>query len=131
MRTPIPGGNCLPVLYERFDCIDLVSSNIRRSGVIIFNQTTNQKKNLYFFSQKIALYLSCIIHDIDHRGYNNAFMIKNKSPLSRLYSTSTMEWHHFKQGVFILEVMIIRLSLHFSIDSSTDVSNRFGWDLLG
>ena len=59
---------------------------------------------LTFHCQKIALNLSCIIHDIDHRGYNNAFMIKNKSPLSHLYSTSTMEWHHFKQGVFILEV---------------------------
>ena len=57
--------------------------------------------------QKTALYLSGIIHDIDHRGYNNAFMIKNKSPLSHLYSTSTMEWHHFKQGVFILEVCVI------------------------
>lgn len=30
-------------------------------------------------------------------------MIKNKSPLSHLYSTSTLERHHFKQGVFILE----------------------------
>lgn len=60
--------------------------------------------------QKIALYLASIIHDIDHRGYNNAFMIKNKSPLSHLYSTSTMEWHHFKQGVFILEVSAISVS---------------------
>lgn len=58
---------------------------------------------IFTWEEKIALYLSCIIHDIDHRGYNNAFMVKNKSPLSRLYSTSTMEWHHFKQGVFILE----------------------------
>jgi len=58
---------------------------------------------MFTWEEKIALYLSCIIHDIDHRGYNNAFMIKNKSPLSHLYSTSTMEWHHFKQGVFILE----------------------------
>ncbi|KAL9969158.1 hypothetical protein ACROYT_G021335 [Oculina patagonica] len=58
---------------------------------------------IFTWEEKIALYLSSIIHDIDHRGYNNAFMIKNKSPLSHLYSTSTMEWHHFKQGVFILE----------------------------
>ena len=54
--------------------------------------------------QKLSLYLSSICHDIDHRGYNNAFMIKQKTPLSHLYSTSTLEWHHFKQGVFILEV---------------------------
>lgn len=58
---------------------------------------------VFTWEEKIALYLASIIHDIDHRGYNNAFMIKNKSPLSHLYSTSTMEWHHFKQGVFILE----------------------------
>lgn len=59
--------------------------------------------DVFTCEEKVALYLSGIIHDIDHRGYNNAFMIKNKSPLSHLYSTSTMEWHHFKQGVFILE----------------------------
>lgn len=59
--------------------------------------------DVFTWEEKIGLYLSALIHDIDHRGYNNAFMIKNKSPLSHLYSTSTMEWHHFKQGVFILE----------------------------
>lgn len=58
---------------------------------------------VFTWEEKIALYLASILHDIDHRGYNNAFMIKNKSPLSHLYSTSTLERHHFKQGVFILE----------------------------
>lgn len=59
---------------------------------------------VFTWEEKIALYLSGVVHDIDHRGFNNAFMIKNKSPLSHLYSSSTMEWHHFKQGVFILGI---------------------------
>ena len=56
------------------------------------------------FLQKLALYTAGICHDIDHRGYNNAFMISSKTALGSLYSSSTMEWHHFKQGVFLLEV---------------------------
>ena len=41
-------------------------------------------------------------HDLDHRGTNNAFQLKTDSPLAILYSTSTMEHHHFDQCVMIL-----------------------------
>lgn len=39
---------------------------------------------------------------LDHRGTNNAFQLKTDSPLAILYSTSTMEHHHFDQCVMIL-----------------------------
>ena len=39
---------------------------------------------------------------MDHRGTNNAFQSKVESPLAILYSTSTMEHHHFDQCVMIL-----------------------------
>lgn len=49
-----------------------------------------------------GLLVACLCHDLDHRGTNNAFQTKTDSPLAILYSTSTMEHHHFDQCVMIL-----------------------------
>lgn len=49
-----------------------------------------------------GLLVACLCHDLDHRGTNNAFQSKVVSPLAILYSTSTMEHHHFDQCVMIL-----------------------------
>ena len=52
-------------------------------------------------------------------------MIKNKSPLSHLYSSSTMEWHHFKQGVFILGVsksLLLSMSVNLNIDKKSTLA---------
>ncbi|XP_070554826.1 probable 3',5'-cyclic phosphodiesterase pde-5 isoform X3 [Ptychodera flava] len=51
----------------------------------------------------LALFVACLCHDLDHRGKNNAFMINNATPLASVYSTSTMEHHHFNQTVTILQ----------------------------
>lgn len=50
----------------------------------------------------LGLIVACLCHDLDHRGTNNAFQTKTESPLAILYSTSTMEHHHFDQCVMIL-----------------------------
>ncbi|XP_074657993.1 cAMP and cAMP-inhibited cGMP 3',5'-cyclic phosphodiesterase 10A-like [Tubulanus polymorphus] len=50
-----------------------------------------------------ALFIACICHDLDHRGYNNAFMQKLQTPLAALYGTSVMEQHHFNMTVTILQ----------------------------
>ncbi|XP_050425718.1 dual 3',5'-cyclic-AMP and -GMP phosphodiesterase 11-like isoform X2 [Adelges cooleyi] len=50
----------------------------------------------------LALIIACLCHDLDHRGTNNSFQIKVCSPLAQLYSTSTMEHHHFDQCLMIL-----------------------------
>ncbi|KAI4457308.1 cyclic nucleotide phosphodiesterase [Holotrichia oblita] len=50
----------------------------------------------------LALMIACLCHDLDHRGTNNSFQIKASSPLAQLYSTSTMEHHHFDQCIMIL-----------------------------
>lgn len=73
----------------------------------------------------LALLIACLCHDLDHRGTNNSFQIKlvllkfeklnavlsdenifflhrASSPLAQLYSTSTMEHHHFDQCLMIL-----------------------------
>ncbi|KAL5012133.1 hypothetical protein ScPMuIL_010684 [Solemya velum] len=53
--------------------------------------------------EKIALVIAGICHDLDHRGYNNAFFQKLNLPLASLYSTSVMEQHHYRQTVTILQ----------------------------
>ncbi|KAF2366187.1 GAF domain [Trinorchestia longiramus] len=50
----------------------------------------------------LALIIACLCHDLDHRGTNNTFQIKASSTLAKLYSTSTMEHHHFDQSLMIL-----------------------------
>nr|CAI5850668.1 unnamed protein product [Callosobruchus analis] len=51
----------------------------------------------------LALYIGALCHDLDHRGKNNKFMLDTESPLAAIYSTSTMEHHHFNQTVTILQ----------------------------
>lgn len=43
-----------------------------------------------------ALLVACLCHDLDHRGTNNSYQHKVRSPLARLYGTSVMENHHFQ-----------------------------------
>ncbi|KAL7639239.1 UNVERIFIED_CONTAM: hypothetical protein RMT77_010773 [Armadillidium vulgare] len=52
--------------------------------------------------EMLGLLVACLSHDLDHRGTNNSFQTKTDSPLAILYSTSTMEHHHFDQCVMIL-----------------------------
>ncbi|XP_017486672.1 PREDICTED: dual 3',5'-cyclic-AMP and -GMP phosphodiesterase 11A-like [Rhagoletis zephyria] len=52
--------------------------------------------------ETLALIVACLSHDLDHRGTNNSFQIKTSSPLAQLYSTSTLEHHHFDQSLMIL-----------------------------
>ena len=60
-------------------------------------------KLILLIFEALGLWVGAICHDIDHRGFNNKFMIDIGSPLSAVYSTSTMENHHFSMGVSILQ----------------------------
>ena len=53
--------------------------------------------------QALSMFIGAICHDLDHRGFNNKFMIDIGSPLAAIYSTSTMEHHHFNMTVTILQ----------------------------
>ncbi|CAF3343151.1 unnamed protein product [Rotaria socialis] len=53
--------------------------------------------------ERIGLLIACLSHDLDHRGTNNAFQAKADAPLAKLYSTSTLEHHHFDQCIMILQ----------------------------
>eukprot|EP00047_Mylnosiga_fluctuans_P009582 m.12131 g.12131 ORF g.12131 m.12131 type:complete len:1098 (-) comp2702_c0_seq1:101-3394(-) len=52
--------------------------------------------------EQLALLIASLCHDLDHRGTNNAFQSLTGNALSQLYTTSTMEHHHFDQCVMIL-----------------------------
>ncbi|CAD5116850.1 DgyrCDS5694 [Dimorphilus gyrociliatus] len=58
--------------------------------------------NYFTDLEKLALFIGCLCHDLDHRGTNNQFQIKSMSPLAQLYSTSVMERHHFEHCIMIL-----------------------------
>ncbi|CAH1180236.1 unnamed protein product [Phaedon cochleariae] len=60
-------------------------------------------KGAFNTNECLALYVGALCHDLDHRGKNNKFMLETESPLAAIYSTSTMEHHHFNQTVVILQ----------------------------
>ncbi|XP_014238612.1 cGMP-dependent 3',5'-cyclic phosphodiesterase-like isoform X7 [Trichogramma pretiosum] len=54
--------------------------------------------------QAFVFLVSCLCHDIDHRGTNNSFQTKCGTVLASLYSSegSVMERHHLAQSMCIL-----------------------------
>lgn len=52
-----------------------------------------------------ALLVASLCHDVDHRGYSNAFFKKLNEPLAILYNSSVMERHHYAVTVKILQVL--------------------------
>lgn len=66
---------------------------------VILKRAPNAFKPL----EAVALFVSALCHDLDHRGKNNKFMLDTASPLATIYTTSTMEHHHFNQTVIILQ----------------------------
>nr|XP_046911177.1 cGMP-specific 3',5'-cyclic phosphodiesterase-like isoform X3 [Dermatophagoides farinae] len=54
--------------------------------------------------ERFALIVASICHDLDHRGLNNSFQAKTSHPLTKIYSTSYMENHHFNCTMLILNL---------------------------
>ncbi|XP_029164528.1 cGMP-dependent 3',5'-cyclic phosphodiesterase-like isoform X1 [Nylanderia fulva] len=54
--------------------------------------------------QALVFFVSCLCHDIDHRGTNNSFQTLSGTVLASLYSSegSVMERHHLAQTMCIL-----------------------------
>ncbi|CAF0776929.1 unnamed protein product [Rotaria sordida] len=73
-----------------------------------------QTKHKFTPNQCIALFVACLCHDLDHRGKTNDYMVKSASTLASIYSTSTMERHHFNQTVTILQTESHNIFKHFS-----------------
>ncbi|XP_073673703.1 cGMP-dependent 3',5'-cyclic phosphodiesterase isoform X2 [Garra rufa] len=64
----------------------------------------------------LALFVSCMCHDLDHRGTNNSFQVDSQSVLAALYSSegSVMERHHFAQAIAILNTQGCNIFEKFS-----------------
>ncbi|XP_075871079.1 cGMP-dependent 3',5'-cyclic phosphodiesterase isoform X2 [Nelusetta ayraudi] len=64
----------------------------------------------------MALFVSCMCHDLDHRGTNNSFQVASQSVLAALYSSegSVMERHHFAQTIAILNTVGCNIFEKFS-----------------
>ncbi|KAL8606518.1 hypothetical protein ACOMHN_037749 [Nucella lapillus] len=73
--------------------------SVAHSMYTVIKTCNHQLSNL----ECLALFVACLCHDLDHRGKTNSFMVKSASPLAAVYSTSTMEHHHFNQTVTILQ----------------------------
>ena len=58
------------------------------------------------------MFVGAICHDLDRRGFNNEVMIDIASPLAAIYSTSTMEHHHFNMTVSILQQVRRHIKSH-------------------
>ncbi|XP_067674184.1 cAMP and cAMP-inhibited cGMP 3',5'-cyclic phosphodiesterase 10A-like [Haliotis asinina] len=58
---------------------------------------------IFSIKEQMGLMIAGVCHDVDHRGYNNAFFTKLQLPMAALYTTSVMEQHHYKQTVMILQ----------------------------
>ena len=75
-------------------------------GFNVANCVYSMVKNApgYFtLMESLAMFIGALCHDLDHRGFNNKFMIDIGSPLAAIYSTSTMENHHFNMAIIILQ----------------------------
>jgi hypothetical protein len=52
----------------------------------------------------LAVILACTVHDVDHPGVTNAFVVKTRHPLAILYSDiSVLECHHAATGITTAE----------------------------
>ncbi|GIY63834.1 dual 3',5'-cyclic-AMP and -GMP phosphodiesterase 11 [Caerostris darwini] len=71
--------------------------------------------------ETLSLIIACLCHDLDHRGTNNSFQKKSSSPLSQLYSTSTMEHHHFDQCIMLLNSEGNQILSHLSSEEYKNV----------
>ncbi|XP_063895597.1 probable 3',5'-cyclic phosphodiesterase pde-5 isoform X1 [Helicoverpa armigera] len=63
----------------------------------------NDEQKRFNCKMRLALFVACLCHDLDHRGYTNQYMSETASPLAAMYTTSTLEHHHFNITVTILQ----------------------------
>lgn len=76
--------------------------------------------------QALVFLVSCLCHDIDHRGTNNTFQIECDTVLASLYSSegSVMERHHLAQTMCILNTE--GCNIFESLDSN-EYSEALDW----
>ena len=80
-----------------------------------------QLKRHFTALELLGLMIAAICHDLDHRGTNNTFEDLTGSDLSKLYTTSTMERHHFDMAVIILNCEENNILINLSVEEYQEV----------
>ncbi|CAH2985534.1 unnamed protein product [Chilo suppressalis] len=73
------------------------------------------------YKRRLALFVASLCHDLDHRGYTNKYMSETASPLAAMYTTSTLEHHHFNITVTILQQDGHNIFAHLSSEEYKEV----------
>ncbi|XP_022832771.1 probable 3',5'-cyclic phosphodiesterase pde-5 [Spodoptera litura] len=81
----------------------------------------NDYRNRFNYKMRLALFVACLCHDLDHRGYTNKYMSEIASPLAAMYTTSTLEHHHFNITVTILQQDGHNIFSHISSEDYKEV----------
>ncbi|XP_060825593.1 cGMP-dependent 3',5'-cyclic phosphodiesterase-like isoform X3 [Bombus pascuorum] len=78
--------------------------SVAHFGYLLIQNLNLIDENYMTHLEALVFLVSCLCHDIDHRGTNNAFQTKRSTVLASLYSSegSVMERHHFAQTMCIL-----------------------------
>ncbi|XP_033349474.1 cGMP-dependent 3',5'-cyclic phosphodiesterase-like isoform X1 [Bombus vosnesenskii] len=78
--------------------------SVAHFGYLLIQNLNLINENYMTHLEALVFLVSCLCHDIDHRGTNNAFQTKRSTVLASLYSSegSVMERHHFAQTMCIL-----------------------------
>ncbi|XP_074552029.1 cGMP-specific 3',5'-cyclic phosphodiesterase [Halichoeres trimaculatus] len=63
---------------------------------------TDQLQKIFSRLEILALMISTLCHDIDHRGVSNSYIERSQQPLAQLYGHSSLENHHYNLCLFIL-----------------------------
>lgn len=73
----------------------------------------------------LIAYVSSAIHDYEHPGINNPFLINTKSDLAILYNDkSPLENHHVSATFFILQDHKYDFMRHFKADDQKKIRER-------
>ncbi|CAI9740187.1 cGMP-specific 3 3' [Octopus vulgaris] len=83
--------------------------------------TTGQMQLYFTEFEQICLLIAALVHDLDHRGKNNAFHVKTSSPFATLYSSSVLEYHHIERTFMILNTTETNLFQNLS-----DTNYKYG-----
>lgn len=85
-----------------------------------------EKCNLDEFDQ-LSVLISCMIHDLDHPGYNNIFLINNKNKLATRYN----DWSVLENHSTALSFELMQTSDELDIMGNFEPKNwRRFWEMI-
>ncbi|XP_014478286.1 PREDICTED: cGMP-dependent 3',5'-cyclic phosphodiesterase-like [Dinoponera quadriceps] len=97
--------------------------SVTHFGYLLIKNLQLVEENYMTPLQALVFLVSCLCHDIDHRGTNNTFQTKWGTVLASLYSSegSVMERHHLAQTMCILNTEGCNIFENFESDEYSEV----------